>query len=52
LTANNTIWWYFIIPLLMAGMVSSLEPILRWTFEARRWSPVTGSGDDDGDDDD
>ena len=52
LTTDNTISWYFIIPLLMAALVGSLEPILRWSFEARRWSPVTGSGDDDGGDDD
>jgi hypothetical protein len=52
LTSGNTVSWYFIIPLILAVLVVLLEPVLKWSFEARRWSPVTGSGDDDGGDDD
>jgi hypothetical protein len=52
LTADNTISWYFLIPLVLAAFVGLLEPMLRWSFEKRRWSAVTGSGDDDSGDDD
>jgi len=52
LTADNTISWYFIIPLVLAALVGLLEPMLRWGFETRRWSAVSGSGGDDSGDDD
>ncbi|MBI4964507.1 MAG: DUF4178 domain-containing protein [Desulfomonile tiedjei] len=52
LTADNTISWYFIIPLILAALVGLVEPMLRWSFETRRWSAVSGSGDDDSGDDD
>jgi hypothetical protein len=55
LTADKVISWYFTIPLFLSAMVMIIEPFRRRAFEARRWRPVTGDGDDDdgngGDDD-
>ncbi len=48
LTADKTISWYFIIPLLLSALAMIIEPFSRMAFEARRWRPVTGDGDDDG----
>ncbi len=48
LTADKTISWYFIIPLLFSIIAMVIEPFSRMAFESRRWKPVSG-GDDNGD---
>ncbi|MDQ7784174.1 MAG: DUF4178 domain-containing protein [Desulfomonilaceae bacterium] len=44
-TADNTVSWYFIIPMALAACIAVSGGILRWTFEARRWAPVTEDDD-------
>jgi Domain of unknown function (DUF4178) len=47
LEADVTISWYFILPMILAGLVCILGPLHRMSFEARRWSPVMEDDDDD-----
>ena len=38
--------WYFVIPIIVSGLVMVIEPIRRMSFEARRWSAVAGDGEE------
>lgn len=51
LTSGNVIYWYFLIPIVLAGLVALLEPMLSYSFEKRRWAEVSkdSGGDDDED---
>jgi Domain of unknown function (DUF4178) len=44
--AGMAVPWYFIIPIIVSGLVMVIEPIHRMSFEARRWSAVAGDGED------
>jgi hypothetical protein len=48
LTGNNVIYWYFFIPIVLAGLLALMEPVLSYTFEQRRWAQVMKDDDDDG----
>jgi hypothetical protein len=48
-TTGNTLYWYFVFPLLVCLGLALLEPCLRLVFESRRWAAVAkdSNGDDD-----
>ena len=46
LFAGMAVPWYFIIPIIVSGLVMVIEPIHRMSFEARRWSAVAGDGEE------
>jgi Domain of unknown function (DUF4178) len=47
--AGMAVPWYFILPIVVSGLLAIIEPVLRISFEARRWSVVAPSGPDDDD---
>jgi hypothetical protein len=44
-TADNTISWYFVIPMVFAVLLAVVGILSKLTFEARRWSPVMEDDD-------
>lgn len=45
-TADNTISWYFIVPMIFAGLIAGLGIFMKLAFEGRRWAPVMEDDDD------
>jgi hypothetical protein len=40
LVSGQTLSWYFIFPILVAGLVAASGIVHKKTFEARRWAPI------------
>lgn len=40
LESNTTVSWYFIIPLILSGIIAVAEPVLKWGYEMSRWAAV------------
>lgn len=49
--AGMAVAWYFIIPIIVSGLLMIIEPLRRTSFEARRWSAVARNGKTTDDDD-
>ncbi len=44
-TADSTISWYFVIPMVFAALLAVAGIFSKFTFEARRWAPVIEDDD-------